>query len=70
MTDQRGALLTARETRILQLIAEGMSDAAVAKELSISPKTVNYHVENIKRQFAVPTRIQAVVKAMRMKVIF
>jgi len=47
------------------LIAAGKSDWQIGQILSISNKTVNYHVENVKRKFGVATRIQAVVAAMR-----
>jgi LuxR family transcriptional regulator, quorum-sensing system regulator SolR len=58
-------VLTVREREILTWIAEGKSDAAIGQILNISSKTVNFHVENAKRKFAVATRIQAVIVAMR-----
>jgi DNA-binding CsgD family transcriptional regulator len=57
-------LLTRREQEILAWIAQGKSDASIGQILDISAKTVNYHVENAKRKFAVATRIQAVLAAM------
>ncbi len=39
--------LTAREFEVARLIAEGMTNAAIAEELSLSPKTVSAHVEHI-----------------------
>ena len=57
--------LTDREVECLQWIAAGKSDWQIGKILNISQKTVNYHVENVKRKFGVATRIQAVVAAMR-----
>jgi DNA-binding NarL/FixJ family response regulator len=65
-----GSLLTPRCLRILQLVAEGKSDVDIAKELAISHKTVNYHVESIKRTLKVSTRIEAVVFALRNNLIF
>lgn len=58
-------VLTDREREILAWIAEGKSDASIGQILCISSKTVNYHVENAKRKFAVATRIQAVIAAIR-----
>jgi LuxR family transcriptional regulator, quorum-sensing system regulator SolR len=58
-------VLTEREREILAWIAEGKSDASIGQILCISSKTVNYHVENAKRKFAVATRIQAVLAAIR-----
>jgi DNA-binding CsgD family transcriptional regulator len=57
--------LTGREREILQWIAAGKSDWQVGQILSISQKTVNYHVENAKRKYGVATRIQAIVEALR-----
>jgi DNA-binding CsgD family transcriptional regulator len=57
-------VLTMREQEILSWIARGKSDASIGQILDISAKTVNYHVENAKRKFAVATRIQAVLAAI------
>lgn len=57
--------LTQRETEILKWIVAGKSDWQIGKILHISAKTVNFHVENVKRKFGVATRIQAVVAAVR-----
>ena len=57
--------LTPRELECLKWIASGKSDWQIGQILTISQKTVNYHVENVKRKFGVATRIQAVVAAMR-----
>ena len=57
--------LTDREIEVLAWIAEGKSDLDIAGILSISPKTVNYHVENAKRKFRFPTRMQVIVSAVR-----
>lgn len=55
--------LTKREVEIARWIAEGKSDWQIGQILSISAKTVNYHVENIKRKFGVASRVQAVLAA-------
>jgi DNA-binding NarL/FixJ family response regulator len=39
--------LTARERRVLELMARGLSNQALAEELYLSPKTVEGHVRNI-----------------------
>ena len=57
--------LSPREIEILSWITEGKSDWQIGQILSISEKTVNYHIENVKRKFGVATRVQAVVGAMR-----
>lgn len=57
--------LTPREFECLKWVAEGKSDWEIGQILSISAKTVNYHIENAKRKFGVATRVQAVVAALR-----
>lgn len=56
--------LSQRELEIVRWIAAGKSDWQIGQILSISAKTVNYHVENVKRKFGVASRIQAVVAAL------
>lgn len=64
-----GISITQREREVLLLVAEGLSDQQIAAHLHISPKTVNYHVENLKKQFGVGSRIQVVVIALRRRII-
>jgi DNA-binding NarL/FixJ family response regulator len=55
--------LTDREIEVLQLIAEGLPPAEVAKRLVIAPKTVSSHVQRILAKLDVHTRAQAVAVA-------
>jgi DNA-binding NarL/FixJ family response regulator len=55
--------LTAREREVLELIAQGRSNAAIAQGLVISQKTVRNHVSNIFTKLQVLDRSQAIVKA-------
>ncbi len=55
--------LTEREREILQLIARGESNAAIAEKLSISLKTVRNHVSNIYNKLQVADRAQAAIRA-------
>lgn len=57
------ATLTERELEVLQLIALGNVGAAIAKQLRISPQTVNVHIKSIYRKLQVHTRAQAVTCA-------
>ncbi|MDQ3555659.1 MAG: response regulator transcription factor, partial [Gemmatimonadota bacterium] len=50
--------LTARETEIVQLAAEGRSNKAIARALDISPRTVSTHVANLYRKLGVASRMQ------------
>ncbi|APC49148.1 response regulator [Virgibacillus halodenitrificans] len=58
-------LLTKRECQVLQLLADGKSNRAVAETLYISEKTVKNHVSNILQKMNVNDRTQAVVSAIR-----
>lgn len=51
--------LTARETDVLRLVAEGMTDAEVAGRLHISPRTVGQHLQSIYNKFGVSSRAAA-----------
>jgi len=55
--------LTQREREVLELIARGEGNAAIARELTISQKTVRNHVSNIFTKLQVVDRAQAIVKA-------
>ena len=57
--------LTPREYEVLRWIATGKSDWQIGKILKISDKTVNFHVENMKRKCGVSTRIQVIVQAVQ-----
>jgi DNA-binding NarL/FixJ family response regulator len=61
----RDEMLTAREREILQLLADGMSNADVAGRLFISQETVKSHVRHILAKLEADTRTQAVAIALR-----
>jgi DNA-binding NarL/FixJ family response regulator len=58
-------LLTRRECEVLQLLADGKSNKAIADALYISEKTVKNHVSNILQKMNVNDRTQAVVVAIK-----
>jgi len=58
---RQSPLLTRREAEISRWLAAGKSDWEIGQILDISAKTVNYHVENIKKKCGVATRTQAVL---------
>ena len=58
-------LLTARESEVLSLIAGGRANKEIAKELSLSEKTVKTHVSNILQKLQVADRTQAALYAVR-----
>jgi DNA-binding NarL/FixJ family response regulator len=55
--------LTARERQLLELIAEGHSNQAIAERLGLRHKTVRNHVSNIFSKLQVADRAQAIVRA-------
>lgn len=55
--------LTDRERTILNLIAQGQSNAAIAKQLVLSPKTISNYVSNIFSKLQVADRAQAMLRA-------
>lgn len=62
-------MLTAREREILQLLADGMSNADVAAKLFISQETVKSHVRHILAKLEADTRTHAVAIALRESII-
>ena len=50
--------LTEQERRILALVAEGLTNHAIATRLSVAPRTAEAHVENIRRKLGVRSRAQ------------
>lgn len=62
--------LTKRERDCLHWVAAGKSDWAIAQILNISETTVHWHVEGAKRKFGASTRIQAIVAAIRLGLLY
>jgi DNA-binding NarL/FixJ family response regulator len=62
-------MLTAREREILQLLADGMSNADAATKLFISQETVKSHVRHILAKLEADTRTHAVAIALREAII-
>ncbi len=55
--------LTAREREILDLIAQGHSNAKIAARLFVSPKTVGNHISHIFTKLQVADRAHAIIRA-------
>ena len=55
--------LSEREREVLDLIARGLTNAAVAERLVITPKTVRNHISNIFSKLQVAHRSEAIVRA-------
>jgi DNA-binding CsgD family transcriptional regulator len=56
--------LTAREVEVLRLVAQGLTDAQIAEQLVISPRTVNNHLTSIYSKIQVSSRSAATRYAM------
>jgi DNA-binding CsgD family transcriptional regulator len=66
LEEQREApRLTERESEILDLVAEGRTNAEIAEALWIAPGTVRKHLENVYEKLEVHTRTAAVAKLRR-----
>jgi len=61
--------LTSRELEVLKLVAKGMSNREIADELYISENTVKNHVRNILEKLQIHSRMEAVMIAVRQKLI-
>jgi DNA-binding NarL/FixJ family response regulator len=61
--------LTEREMEVLRLVAKGMNNRDIAKDLFISENTVKNHVRNILEKLQLHSRMEAVVYAVREKLL-
>jgi DNA-binding NarL/FixJ family response regulator len=64
---ERVRQLTGREWEILVCLTDGLRNSEVARRLSISPRTVDKHVQHILRKLGARSRLHAVVLAARME---
>lgn len=64
-SDEVGSELTAREREVLVLIAAGLSNKEIARELTLSVGTVRLHVSNILGKLGAPNRTTAAAIAMK-----
>jgi len=55
--------LTRRECQVLDQVARGLSNGAIARALSLAPKTVRNHVSNVCGKLAVSSRSELIVEA-------
>jgi len=61
--------LTAREMEVLELLAQGMANKAIAQRLAISDQTVKFHVASICGKLGASNRTDAVRRAARRGII-
>lgn len=58
-----------RELQVLQLLAEGMTNQQIAVHLSLSPRTIKTHVQNLLVKLGAPDRTGAVARGFRLGLI-
>jgi ATP/maltotriose-dependent transcriptional regulator MalT len=57
--------LTGRELEVLRLVADGLTNQAIAEKLFVSDHTVHRHLANILNKLSVSSRAAAVAQAAR-----
>jgi DNA-binding CsgD family transcriptional regulator len=68
-TRESPAGLTARQTEVLALLAEGLTYQEIARRLSVSIKTVDHHVAAVRYKLDVTTRADAVTAGRRLGIL-
>ncbi|MEO7126720.1 MAG: response regulator transcription factor [Nakamurella sp.] len=68
-SDRAGELLTGRERDILLLLAQGMSNEEIARELVVEVSTVKSHLARMLPKIGVRSRLQAVVWAYQSRIV-
>lgn len=58
--------LTPRESEVLQLLAQGLTNPRIATRLGVSEHTVKFHVTSLMGKLSARTRAEAVARAMRL----
>lgn len=64
-TEPSAPKLTARELEVMNALAHGKANKQIARDLSISEKTVRNHISNIYNKLHIYDRTQAVLYAIR-----
>jgi DNA-binding NarL/FixJ family response regulator len=63
--EPRGPQLSPREHEVLELLAEGLGVAAIARKLYVSESTAKTHISKIYEKLGAANRAQAIMKAVR-----
>ncbi len=67
--NQRIAALTEREREVLRLLADGLSNEEIGRQLFVSPQTVRTHIRKAMLKLEAETRTHAVATALRQSII-
>jgi DNA-binding NarL/FixJ family response regulator len=65
LTTQQSQSLTNRERELLQILATGVNNKAIANSLNISIKAVEFHISNILRKLGMKSRAEVIVWLFR-----
>jgi len=57
--------LTPRESEILRLVVSGLTNKAIASDVNLSEKTVEFHLDHIYKKIGARTRLMAGIWAIR-----
>ena len=68
-TEEKKSALTRREIEVMQHVATGQSSKAIAEELFVSKRTVDFHLANVFDKLGVKNRLQATNACRRMGVL-
>jgi DNA-binding CsgD family transcriptional regulator/tetratricopeptide (TPR) repeat protein len=63
------AVLTARQLQVLELLAEGLTNAEIAERLVVSTRTVEHHVAAVLMKLGAPTRREAARRASELRLV-
>jgi DNA-binding NarL/FixJ family response regulator len=61
--------LTARQLEVLELLAEGLTNAEIAERLVVSPRTAEHHVAAVLTKLGAPTRREAARRASELRLV-
>jgi DNA-binding NarL/FixJ family response regulator len=61
--------LTARQLEVLELLAEGLTNAEIADRLVVSPRTAEHHVAAVLAKLGATTRREAVRRASELRLL-
>ena len=64
--EQQTALLTGREQEVLRLLASGLRNKEIARQLQVSERTVTFHLANIYQKLGVTSRTEALSRALEL----
>ena len=69
IVQRSSARLSAREREVLALVAAGISNKGIARELRVSPNTVKFHIASLFAKLGAASRTEAVTQGVRLGLI-